>query len=153
MSTELSRVKTYNSRKKNARKKPPLPAQDGNQPVIEKSRRERLKTAGATLSRVKARKERSEAPKPEEEVRGKSAPLEPPGSFRSRSARHKAGHGRVQNAGGEEDGTPSRTDKYTSRKIVVSKYFTNSLFFLFLVLTMFLVYWGVKGAPPLEDLW
>ncbi|MEI0738452.1 hypothetical protein VQ056_20460 [Paenibacillus sp. JTLBN-2024] len=130
-----------------------MPAQDGNQPVIEKSRRERLKTAGATLSRVKARKERSEAPKQEEEVREKIAPFEPTGSFRSRSARHKAGHGRVQNAGGEEDGTPSRTDKYTSRKIVVSKYFTNSLFFLFLVLTMFLVYWGVKGAPPLEDLW
>ncbi|WP_339324295.1 hypothetical protein [Paenibacillus sp. FSL W8-0194] len=153
MSTELSRVKTYKSRKKNARKKPPLPAQDGNQPVAGTSRRERLKTAGATLSRVKARKERSEAPKPEEEVREQSAPFEPTGSFRSRSARHKAGHERVQNAGGEEDGTPSRTDKYTSRKIVVSKYFTNSLFFLFLVLTMFLVYWGVKGAPPLEDLW
>lgn len=153
MSTELSRVKTYKNRKKNGKKKPPMPVQEGNEPVAGKPRRARSKAAAATLSRVKARGERSHASKPEEGVRERGSSFEPAGSFGSRSARHKARHDGALGPGGEEDTTPSRTDKYISRKIVISKYFTNSLFILFLFLTAFLVYWGIKGAPPLEDLW
>ncbi|GIO30837.1 MULTISPECIES: hypothetical protein [Paenibacillus] len=151
MSTELSRVKTYNHRKKNGKKKPPAPASEESRPVSAQPRRGRGKSGSATLSRVKAKDERNHAPKPEEETR--SASFEPAGAFRSRTEKYKTGQHTSKRTGEEEDSTPSRTERYASRKIMISKYFTNSLFILFLVLTAFLVYWGVKGAPPLEELW
>ncbi|GIP25556.1 hypothetical protein J23TS9_06860 [Paenibacillus sp. J23TS9] len=77
---------------------------------------------------------------------------DPKQTYPSRAHKHKAGYGAASTEE-ELDSAPARSETYGSRRNVISKYFTNSLFFLFLVLTVFLVYWGVKGAPPLEDLW
>ncbi|MGN7357400.1 hypothetical protein ACTHPF_08525 [Paenibacillus sp. SAF-054] len=71
-------------------------------------------------------------------------------AYRSRAEKHKPRAARSEE---DTESAPARSETYGSRKNVISKYFTNSLFFLFLVLTAFLVYWGVKGAPPLEELW
>ncbi|MWV44748.1 hypothetical protein GRF59_14100 [Paenibacillus sp. HJL G12] len=157
MSSELSRVETYNrNRKKNQSKKPPLSPDEELKTKSSKIRREEKKsTAAPTLSRVRSMKERKGVAEP---ARGESEPrashsADSSQTYRSRSERYKNGHD--GKAGTEEDihSAPARTETYGSHRNVISKYFTNSLFFLFLVLTAFLVYWGVKGAPPLEDLW
>ncbi|MCJ8011116.1 hypothetical protein MUG84_05070 [Paenibacillus sp. KQZ6P-2] len=156
MSSELSRVKTYNrNTKKNQSKKPPRSADDDRQVKSVNSRREAKKsTAAPALSRVSSTKRRkggaAQAPR---KSRSESSNGSNSGqTYRSRAVKHNKGRA---GAGSEEelDSASTRAEKYGNRKNVISKYFTNSLFFLFLVLTAFLVYWGVKGAPPLEDLW
>ncbi|MGC5773325.1 hypothetical protein [Paenibacillus pabuli] len=48
-----------------------------------------------------------------------------------------------------EAGTlPTRTDLHPSRRLRLSKRFVNSLIVIFILLTISLVWWGVKGAPP-----
>ncbi|OAB46947.1 hypothetical protein [Paenibacillus antarcticus] len=48
---------------------------------------------------------------------------------------------------------PSRTDTYSSHTVKLSKIFLNTLIFLFLILTVGLVWWGLIGAPPLKEIW
>jgi hypothetical protein len=50
-----------------------------------------------------------------------------------------------------EAGTlPTRTELHPSRRLRLSKRFVNSLIFIFILLTISLVWWGIKGAPPLN---
>ncbi|MEC0124299.1 hypothetical protein [Paenibacillus pabuli] len=50
-----------------------------------------------------------------------------------------------------EAGTlPTRTELHPSRRLRLSKRFVNSLIVIFILLTISLVWWGVKGAPPLN---
>ncbi|MFS0854870.1 hypothetical protein [Paenibacillus taichungensis] len=50
-----------------------------------------------------------------------------------------------------EAGTlPTRTELHPSRRLRLSKRFVNSLIFIFVLLTISLVWWGVKGAPSLD---
>ncbi|AJS58007.1 hypothetical protein [Paenibacillus sp. IHBB 10380] len=53
----------------------------------------------------------------------------------------------------EQDPVPARTDTYSSQRIKLSKIFLNTLIVLFFLLTMGLVWWGVEGAPPLNEIW
>lgn len=161
MSSELSRVETYNrSRKKNQTKKPPATSEEAPKAKPANSRREQKKPAAAPpLSRVRAMKERksrgvlsSPADSRSEAPQVSDPKPDPKQTYPSRAHKHKAGYGAASTEE-ELDSAPARSETYGSRRNVISKYFTNSLFFLFLVLTVFLVYWGVKGAPPLEDLW
>ncbi|MEC0089796.1 hypothetical protein [Paenibacillus macquariensis] len=48
---------------------------------------------------------------------------------------------------------PSRTDTYSSRTVKLSKIFLNTLIFLFVILTVGLVWWGLAGAPDLKEIW
>lgn len=45
---------------------------------------------------------------------------------------------------------PTRTELHPSRRLRFSKKFVNSLIFIFIMLTVGLVWWGIKGAPPLN---
>ncbi|WP_440109892.1 hypothetical protein [Paenibacillus sp. QZ-Y1] len=42
---------------------------------------------------------------------------------------------------------PTRTELHPSRRLRLSKRFVNSLIFIFVLLTMSLIWWGIKGAP------
>lgn len=53
----------------------------------------------------------------------------------------------------EGEPTPSRSQSYPSERIRFSKMFINSLYVMFLMLLVFLVWWGIEGAPPLRTLW
>ncbi|BCG59950.1 hypothetical protein [Paenibacillus sp. URB8-2] len=53
----------------------------------------------------------------------------------------------------EEQSPPSRSVTYRSERIRLSKLFVNSLNVLFMMLLILLVWWGIKGAPPLRTLW
>ena len=62
----------------------------------------------------------------------------------------KPKHGTDQQEGEE---TPSRAQSYPSERIRFSKMFINSLIVIFVMLLAFLLFWGIKGAPPLRELW
>ncbi|HEY2492867.1 MAG TPA: hypothetical protein VGI33_08150 [Paenibacillus sp.] len=53
----------------------------------------------------------------------------------------------------EQGPVPARTDTYSSQRIKLSKIFLNTLIVLFFLLTIGLVWWGVEGAPPLNEIW
>ncbi|BFH61755.1 hypothetical protein [Paenibacillus azoreducens] len=153
MSTELSRVETYSKkRKKNYEKKPPLSAPEGQPARTSKPKRERIKPS-ASLSRVRAKGRRNDSIQTAEDEQPQKKVSSASGMSRSRTERHKAEKETGVRREEDPQSTPSRAEKYGARKNILSKYFTNSLFFLFLVLTAFLVYWGIKGAPPLGELW
>lgn len=42
---------------------------------------------------------------------------------------------------------PTRTELHPSRRLRLSKRFVNSLIFIFVLLTISLIWWGIKGAP------
>ncbi|WP_054957150.1 hypothetical protein [Paenibacillus dakarensis] len=52
----------------------------------------------------------------------------------------------------EESVTPTRTSTYPSSRVRMSKWFVNSLIVIFILLMAGLVYWGLIGAPPLEEM-
>lgn len=124
MNSELSRVK---SRRKE---------RDGGR--AEAVRTDTARTAPqeepVTLSRVQRHGGRKQAP--------------------TREAGRTAGRGRRSPAPGEEEErAPSRTETHASDKIRFSKIFVNTLYALFFMLLVFLLYWGLRGAPPLRELW
>lgn len=53
----------------------------------------------------------------------------------------------------DNEHVPSRTDTYSSYNVKVSKIFLNTLIFLFFILTVALLWWGLKGAPPWREIW
>ncbi|WP_042215571.1 hypothetical protein [Paenibacillus borealis] len=84
------------------------------------------------------------------------APVVAPGIL-SRKVRHagqqaqkKPKHEAEQQEG---EATPSRAQSYPSERIRFSKMFINSLIVIFIMLLAFLLFWGIKGAPPLRELW
>lgn len=50
----------------------------------------------------------------------------------------------------EAGSLPTRTELHPSRRLKLSKRFVNSLIFIFVMLTISLVWWGVEGAPALN---
>ncbi|NMO96944.1 hypothetical protein [Paenibacillus lemnae] len=48
--------------------------------------------------------------------------------------------------------TPSRSRTYSSQRVRMSKWFVNSLIVLFIMLMAGLLWWGLIGAPSLEDM-
>lgn len=60
---------------------------------------------------------------------------------------------KTKQANGDEESTvvaeelPTRTQLHPSRRLRFSKRFVNSLIFIFVMLTISLVWWGIKGAP------
>ncbi|MFF2016354.1 MULTISPECIES: hypothetical protein [Paenibacillus] len=79
--------------------------------------------------------------------------LKPPATL-SRKGRRQSGAATPPDKGNTgEESTPSRTETYSSDRVRLSKMFVNSLIFLFVLLLAFLLTWGIKGAPPLGDLW
>lgn len=61
---------------------------------------------------------------------------------------NKEANGRIQ----EAETLPTRAELFPSRRVRLSKWFINSLICIFILLTGFLVYWGIIGAPPLNTL-
>ncbi|OZB94833.1 hypothetical protein [Paenibacillus sp. XY044] len=147
MNSELSRVETY---RKN-RKKPPVKKEastGGSKRTSPKSKPAQTSSsrAAGTLRRGKAAGDtgkRAPAAARAADASGSA------GAQQTRRSNRAAGKREAVN----EPAVPARADTYGSRRIKISKYFTNTLIFLFICLTAFLVYWGIKGAPPLEELW
>ncbi|MEK5644110.1 hypothetical protein BK138_13600 [Paenibacillus rhizosphaerae] len=147
MNSELSRVETYRkNRKKTPVKK--APSADAGQRTTPKSKAAETSStrAAGTLRRGKTAENAGKRPAAARTAAAASGSAAAPQSRRSNRTAGKR-------EAGEESAVPARADTYGSRRIKISKYFTNSLIFLFIGLTAFLVYWGIKGAPPLEDLW
>lgn len=72
---------------------------------------------------------------------------------RKRQAEQKQKQRQKQTKGIQEAETlPTRAELFPSRRVRLSKWFINSLIFIFILLTGFLVYWGIIGAPPLNTL-
>jgi hypothetical protein len=53
----------------------------------------------------------------------------------------------------QEEDVPSRSNTYSSERVRLSKMFVNSLIFIFVMLLVALLLWGIQGAPPLSTLW
>ncbi|MEK5505075.1 MULTISPECIES: hypothetical protein [unclassified Paenibacillus] len=107
------------------------------------------------LSRVQTYGSRRNGRKGKEEDRSKSKPV------RSRASRpvpelaHVAAAPEV--AVTMEGDTPAseyrtRAEMFPSRRIRVSKWFLNFLSTLFVLITAALLWWGVKGAPPISEM-
>lgn len=126
MSTELSRVNSHKRRKQEDKQKR---AQKRQELVSELKRSKRPKTtipsaSQTNLESTSTRTRRKPASEPAPVMElDDSAPI------------------------------PARTETYASKKIKISKYFINTLIILFVLLTAFLLWWGVMDAPPLEELW
>ena len=124
MSTELSRVSSHKRRKEEEKQKR---AQKRKELVSVRMRSSRSGTAASSAAGTTAERTSRARRKSQKEPTKKPV---------------------------EEDGPiPARTATYASKKIKISKYFINTLIILFVLLTAFLVWWGVKDAPPLEELW
>lgn len=54
--------------------------------------------------------------------------------------------------GEEAEELPMRSKTYSSYRVRMSKWFVNSLIILFVMLMAALLWWGMKGAPPLKEL-
>ncbi|WP_225999053.1 hypothetical protein [Paenibacillus sp. BJ-4] len=107
------------------------------------------------LSRVQTYGSRRYGRKGKEEDRSKSKPV------RSRASRpvpeltHVAAAPEV--AVMMEDDAPvseyrTRAEMFPSRRLRVSKWFLNFLSTLFVLITAALLWWGIKGAPPISKL-
>lgn len=141
MSEELSRVKSRQNKRNRAERTGGKNAEPGRPAASAAARKE---APGQTLSR--SRKKNTAAPKaavPKKTAGPKSA---------SAPARSRRGSRSVTGAG-EEETTPSRSVTHKSERVRLAKLFVNTLYVLFVVLLVFLVWWGVKGAPPLRTLW
>ncbi|MET3543968.1 cobalamin biosynthesis Mg chelatase CobN [Paenibacillus favisporus] len=146
MNSELSRVETYRkNRKKTPVKKAPSAGAAKRTPPKSKAAETSSTRAAGTLRRGKTAGKAGKRPAAARTAAAASVSAAP----QSRRSNRTAGNRETA----DESTVPARADTYGSRRIKISKYFTNSLIFLFIGLTAFLVYWGIKGAPPLEDLW
>ncbi|MBW4082862.1 hypothetical protein [Paenibacillus sp. S150] len=121
------------------------------------------------LSRVKSRRkqntaEESSGPKSKKKSRlspastvAAEAPVAVPGTLSRKSRRLTAPSGKTaaqaEKPAEGESSTPSRTETYPSERLRFSKMFINSLIVIFLLLLAFLLYWGLIGAPDLNELW
>ncbi|KAA9007193.1 hypothetical protein F4V43_01525 [Paenibacillus spiritus] len=154
MSEELSRVKSRAKAK--SANKPAAAAKTASRRAS--GRIPDTKGAAAALSRSKrsAPREAGSAAESKPAVR---KPKEP--AVGSRVSKHSAAAagsrrsaaGRSGRAAKTEGSTPSRASKHSSERVRLSKIFVNSLQALFLALLAMLLLWGVKGAPPLNELW
>ena len=118
------------------------------------------------LSRVKSRKKqyKSESVTPvkvkkEQKIIEETPALpENPTGMLTRKGRLKsnsqAGHFEkdVEKSDHNGEGTPSRSETYTSERVRLSKMFVNSLILLFVILLASLLWWGIEGAPKLGTL-
>ncbi|MEK4106540.1 hypothetical protein NST28_20835 [Paenibacillus sp. FSL R10-2791] len=126
-----------------------------------KSRQKQHKSESKHPGKSKKEKRTSEAVKkaaPEK----KSTPIKKNATARvstatlSRKARRPAGSAKRSSTGSkekDEESVPSRSDTYSSEKVRLSKMFVNSLIFIFVILLIGLLWWGIEGAPPLSTLW
>ncbi|WP_438351300.1 hypothetical protein ACP8HI_12000 [Paenibacillus sp. FA6] len=53
----------------------------------------------------------------------------------------------------EDDNIPSRLETYNSNNAKISRIFLNTLIFLFVMLTVGLLWWGLEDAPPWKEIW
>jgi cobalamin biosynthesis Mg chelatase CobN len=114
-----------------------------------KSRQKKRSGEGKTSGKSKKTNPRSEgAPKKSNHSRTTTATL-------SRKARRPAASAKGSNAGNkeQEESVPSRSNTYSSERVRLSKMFVNSLIFIFVILLVALLWWGIEGAPPLRTLW
>ncbi|MDP1508738.1 hypothetical protein L8C07_04220 [Paenibacillus sp. CMAA1739] len=107
------------------------------------------------LSRVHTYGSRRKGRKGKEEDRSKSKPV------RSRASRPMPELADVaaapEVAVTMAEDTPAseyrtRTEMFPSRRIRVSKWFLNFLSTLFVLITAALLWWGIKGAPPISEM-
>lgn len=83
--------------------------------------------------------------------RGSSASaLESPVLPERAPSRSKKTANQKESSVSEAGSLPTRTELHPSRRLRLSKRFVNSLIFIFIMLTVGLVWWGIKGAPPLN---
>ncbi|OMD39839.1 hypothetical protein [Paenibacillus odorifer] len=115
-----------------------------------KSRQKKRVGEGKTPGKSKKANPRSEgAPKKSNHSRTTTATL-------SRKARRRPAASTKGTNGGnkeQEETVPSRSDTYSSERVRLSKMFVNSLIFIFVILLVALLWWGIEGAPPLRTLW
>ncbi|NGM81513.1 hypothetical protein G5B47_03705 [Paenibacillus sp. 7124] len=137
MSEELSRIKSRKN-KKIRKEASGIHAKNAGKAKASASKKKE-QASSPTLSR--SRKSTSASRKTGQEGRKTAAPR-----GRKRADRPRPGEE-------EEQSAPSRSATYRSERVRLSKLFVNSLNVLFMMLLILLVWWGIKGAPPLRTLW
>ncbi|OKP95670.1 hypothetical protein [Paenibacillus sp. P46E] len=125
MSEELSRVK---SRKKPNKAEQPAPVRKRTESRT-LSAPPTINDSPAAVAGTLSRKSRHSAVQPGKKIKREARPVD------------------------EESSTPSRAESYPSERLRFSKMFINSLIVIFLLLLLFLLYWGLIGAPDLNTLW
>lgn len=143
MSQPLSRMKTYGSqRQRHSDNKEKTERNLASQTSLVAETAAAAETVGLTpiTSISLPRSQRgSNASTLESPVLPQRAP-----SRSKKTANHK------ENSVSEARSLPTRTELHPSRRLRLSKRFVNSLIFIFIMLTVGLVWWGIKGAPPLN---
>ncbi|MNO45660.1 hypothetical protein D3C76_359320 [compost metagenome] len=114
-----------------------------------KSRQKKRGGEGKTSGKSKKTNSRSEG------APGKSSHSRTTTTTLSRKARRPAASAKGSTSGNkeQEESVPSRSDTYSSERVRLSKMFVNSLIFIFVILLVALLWWGIEGAPPLRTLW
>ncbi|MGQ8872844.1 hypothetical protein [Paenibacillus sp. TSA_86.1] len=87
---------------------------------------------------------------PRSQRHSNAAALESPVLPQRAPSRSKKTGNQKESSVSEASSLPTRTELHPSRRLRLSKRFVNSLIFIFFMLTVGLVWWGIKGAPPLN---
>lgn len=87
---------------------------------------------------------------PRSERKPYKATLESPVLPERAPARSKKESQSTEEAVPKAGSLPTRTELHPSRRLRLSKRFVNSLIFIFIMLTISLVWWGIQGAPALN---
>lgn len=143
MNQPLSRMKTYGSQRQRHSDK--------------KEKTERRTTSQTTLvAETAAAAETSGVPTitsitlPRSQRQSYASALESPVLPQRAPSRSKKTENQQGETISEARTLPTRTELHPSRRLRLSKRFVNSLIFIFIMLTVGLVWWGIKGAPPLN---
>ena len=142
---ELSRMERHQSRKKGrgssqASRKKSNAASQGSKSNSKKTPENR-KSPASTGVPSRSRKSAAETAVP---TRKKTTSQVPAGMKQASSQTNKGKT--VQRS------TPSRSNRYPSYRLQMSKWFVNSLIIIFILLMAGLLIWGLIGAPPLGEL-
>ncbi|WP_336780724.1 hypothetical protein [Paenibacillus illinoisensis] len=142
MNQQLSRMKTYGSqRHRHSDKTEKTERTTAPQVNLVAEPAAALEGAGASLSTVSV---------PRSQRKSYASALESPVLPSRAPARSKSQQKATDETVTEAGSLPTRTELHPSRRLRLSKRFVNSLIIIFVLLTISLVWWGIKGAPPLN---
>ncbi|MDO7905101.1 hypothetical protein Q5741_01575 [Paenibacillus sp. JX-17] len=125
MNQELSRMQKYGSQRRSGRKKSAEVTQESTKERSKVREKTSLDASAASLSRRAAQARRAKAASTEDARRTPE----------------------------EEEELLTRAEMFPSRRLRLSRWFLNTLSFLFVLLTIGLFWWGFQGAPPLSTFW
>ncbi|MBU5352439.1 hypothetical protein ACN9MH_18540 [Paenibacillus silvae] len=143
MSQPLSRMKTYGSqRQRHSDKKEKIERRTVSQTSLVAETAAAAETGGTPpITSITL---------PRSQRQSYASALESPVLPQRAPSRSKKTGNQQEDSVSEARSLPTRTELHPSRRLRLSKRFVNSLIFIFIMLTVGLVWWGIKGAPPLN---